>query len=84
MARRPGFCRIGDGAHATALGKSLLATLSQDQRSRYLRDYGMRQFTPATLVTPEALEIDLAAGERRSMHMEVGQFRPGLACAPPP
>jgi DNA-binding IclR family transcriptional regulator len=74
----PGF---DDGAHATALGKSLLATLSQDQRTRYLRDYGMRSFTPNTLVTPEALEVDLAAGERRSMHVEIGQFRPGLACA---
>jgi DNA-binding IclR family transcriptional regulator len=74
----PGF---DDGAHATALGKSLLATLTQDQRGRYLRDWGMRPFTSATLVTPESLEADLAAGERRAMQMEIGQYRPGLACA---
>jgi DNA-binding IclR family transcriptional regulator len=74
----PGF---DEGGHATALGKALLATLTPDQRARYLRDYGMRQFTPATLTTPEALEADLAAGERRGMQLEMGQWRQGLACA---
>lgn len=77
----PGF---DDGAHATALGKSLLATLTAEQRARYLRDFGMRPYTPATLTTPEALEADLAAGERRAMQIEIGQFRPGLACASVP
>lgn len=74
----PGF---DDGAHATALGKSLLATLTAEQRARYLRDYGMRSYTPNTLITPDALEADLAAGERRAMQIEIGQYRPGLACA---
>ncbi|PZM96141.1 MAG: IclR family transcriptional regulator [Actinobacteria bacterium] len=74
----PGF---DEGAHATALGKALLATLTPDQRHRYLKEYGMRQFTPATLTTPEALEADIAAGERRGMHVEVGQYRQGVACA---
>ena len=35
----------------------------------------------ATLTTPEALEADLAAGERRGMQIEMGQFRQGLASA---
>jgi DNA-binding IclR family transcriptional regulator len=74
----PGF---DEGGHATALGKALLATLTADQRARYLRDWGMRAFTPATLTTPEALEADLAAGERRGMQLEMGQFRQGVACA---
>ncbi|MDI5937471.1 helix-turn-helix domain-containing protein, partial [Micromonospora sp. DH15] len=47
----PGF---DEGAHATALGKALLATLTAEQRFRYLREYGMRPFTNATLTTPEA------------------------------
>jgi DNA-binding IclR family transcriptional regulator len=68
-------------AHATALGKALLATLTPDQRARYLRDYGMRAFTPATLTTADALEADLAAGERRGMQLEMGQFKQGVACA---
>ncbi|MDG4821599.1 IclR family transcriptional regulator C-terminal domain-containing protein [Asanoa sp. WMMD1127] len=74
----PGF---DEGAHATALGKALLATLTPDQRFRYLREYGMRPFTPQTLTTTEAFESDLAAGERRGMHLEMGQYRPGVACA---
>jgi DNA-binding IclR family transcriptional regulator len=74
----PGF---DEGAHATALGKALLATLTPDQRFRYLKEWGMRPFTTATLTTPEAFEADLSAGDRRGMQIEIGQFRSGVACA---
>jgi DNA-binding IclR family transcriptional regulator len=74
----PGF---DEGAHATALGKALLATLTPEQRFRYLREYGMRPFTPATLTAADTFEADLAAGDRRGMHLEMGQFRQGVACA---
>jgi DNA-binding IclR family transcriptional regulator len=75
----PGF---DDGAHATALGKGLLATLTLDQRRRYLREAGgMRPFTSNTLISPQSLEADLAKGMRRGMQVEVAQFRPGVACA---
>ncbi len=70
-----------EGGHATALGKALLATLTPEQCARYLRDWGMRPYTSATLTTPEALAADLAAGERRGMQLEIGQFRQGVACA---
>lgn len=73
----PGF---DEGAHATALGKSLLATLDPMQRERYLKEHGMRAFTQATLRSPAALDADLAAGMRRGMQVEIGQFRPGVAC----
>lgn len=74
----PGF---DEGAHATALGKALLATLTPEQRFRYLREYGMRPFTSATLTTVETFEADLAAGDRRGMQLEMGQYRQGVACA---
>jgi DNA-binding IclR family transcriptional regulator len=74
----PGF---DEGAHATALGKSLLATLTPEQRARYLREYGMRPFTSATLTTPDALDADLAAGDRRGLQIDMAQFRQGVACA---
>jgi DNA-binding IclR family transcriptional regulator len=74
----PGF---DDGAHATAVGKALLATLSHDQRLRYLKDWGMRPYTTSTLIEPEALEVDLMAGERRGMQVEFSQYRQGIACA---
>jgi len=74
----PGF---DEAAHATALGKGLLATLSADQRARFLKDAGMRPYTPSTLTSPEAFDADLAAGDKRGMQLEIGQYRPGLACA---
>ncbi|MFC7549090.1 IclR family transcriptional regulator [Plantactinospora sp. GCM10030261] len=74
----PGF---DEGAHATALGKALLATLSPEQRLRYLREFGMRPFTSATLTTTDSFEADIVAGDRRGMHLEMGQFRQGVACA---
>jgi DNA-binding IclR family transcriptional regulator len=73
----PGF---DDAAHATALGKALLATMRPDERSRYVQETGMRGFTRATINNMESLEADLAAGERRGMQMELGQFRVGVAC----
>lgn len=70
-----------DAAHATALGKALLATLSADQRWRFLKEQGMQWYTAQTLTAPEALDADLTAGERRGMHMEANQFRNGMASA---
>jgi DNA-binding IclR family transcriptional regulator len=74
----PGF---DEGAHATALGKALLSTLSLEQRLRYLKEQGMRMYTSMTLTEPEALDVDLAAGEERGLHTEVSQFRNGVGCA---
>ncbi|HET8662107.1 MAG TPA: helix-turn-helix domain-containing protein [Micromonosporaceae bacterium] len=74
----PGF---DEGAHATALGKGLLATLSADQRSRFLKEAGMRPYTPQTLTSTDVFEADLAAGDKRGMQLEIGQYRPGVACA---
>lgn len=74
----PGY---DEGAHATALGKALLATLTADQRFRYLKEWGMRQFTQHTLTSPEAFEADLAAGDRRGMQVEMNQYRQGVGCA---
>lgn len=73
----PGF---DDGAHATALGKALLSTLRPDERARYLREQGMRVYTKATVDTPELLEAELVQGERRGVHMEMGQYRAGIGC----
>ncbi|GHJ50538.1 hypothetical protein Cs7R123_78800 [Catellatospora sp. TT07R-123] len=74
----PGF---DDGAHATALGKTLLATLDPAARERYLKEHGMRAFTQATIRSSSALDADIAAGMRRGMQVEIGQFRSGVACA---
>ena len=77
----PGF---DDGAHATAVGKALLGLLEQHRRERYLAESGMRAFTEETLTDPVALEADLAAGRRRGMQIETGQYRVGVACGAVP
>jgi DNA-binding IclR family transcriptional regulator len=77
----PGF---DDGAHATALGKALLATLEPHRRERYLKESGMRRYTDATITDPTAFELDLAAGRKRGMQIEIGQYRPGVACGAVP
>ncbi|MEV0267619.1 helix-turn-helix domain-containing protein [Hamadaea sp. NPDC050747] len=73
----PGF---DEGAHATALGKSLLNTLNPVQRRRYLELSGLRRFTRNTLVSVQTLEADLARGERLGMQIEIAQYRPEMAC----
>jgi len=70
-----------DGAHATALGKALLATLTPAERRRYLNEAGMRPFTPETITDPKELEYDITQRVVSGVYVERGQFRPGVACA---
>jgi DNA-binding IclR family transcriptional regulator len=70
-----------DGAHATALGKALLATLQPMDRARFLRAAGMRKFTGHTLTEPDAFEYDLAVYGESGVYAEIGQFKEDVACA---
>ncbi|MFD1072113.1 IclR family transcriptional regulator [Longispora fulva] len=70
-----------DGAHATALGKALLGTLSAPARSRYLRESGMRKYTAKTITEHDRLEYELTLHGQRGLFVEVGQYRPNVACA---
>lgn len=72
----PGF---DEGAHATALGKALLSTLQSTNREAYLREAGLRPFTPLTVSDPAALEDELA-GVTDGVFTEVCQYRNGVAC----
>lgn len=73
----PGF---DEGAHATALGKALLSTLDRRERTAYLRDTGLRPFTPLTVTEPAALDAELAT-VADGVFTEVCQYRDGVACA---
>lgn len=70
-----------EGAHATAIGKALLATLDPGRRRNYLSTVGMRRYTRATIVDRDQLEHDLAGLRRRGTYTECGQYRDGVACA---
>jgi DNA-binding IclR family transcriptional regulator len=70
-----------EAAHATAVGKALLATLDASRRGEYLKTVGMRPYTRATIVDREQLEYDLASLRRRGSYVECGQYRDEVACA---
>lgn len=72
-----GFC---EGAHATALGKALLSTLSGTDRQRYLRETGLRPFTSLTITCSDALVDDLRNGAQRGVFTELEQYRHGVGC----
>lgn len=72
----PGF---DEGAHATALGKALLSTLSPADRHAYLDEQGLRPFTDRTVVDAAELDAELSAGS--GVFVEQGQFRGSVSCA---
>jgi DNA-binding IclR family transcriptional regulator len=66
-------------AHATVLGKVLLAELPRARRAEYLADQGMRRFTARTVIDVEALEEELTSFGTGPI-LEHGQFRDGVSC----
>ena len=66
-------------AHATVIGKVLLATLPRARRAEYLADQGMRPFTTRTVIDTDALNHELASFGTGPV-VEHGQFREGVSC----
>jgi DNA-binding IclR family transcriptional regulator len=66
-------------AHATVVGKVLLAELPRGRRAEYLADQGMRRFTSRTLQDVEALDLELRSFGKGPV-LEHGQFREGVSC----
>lgn len=67
-------------AHATVIGKVLLAALPPAGRAKYLADQGMRRFTSRTTVDTAQLEAELAGVRAGQPVLEHGQFRDGVSC----
>jgi DNA-binding IclR family transcriptional regulator len=68
-------------AHASAMGKALLAALPRRSRREYLADQGLRPFTSRTPVELDPLEQELESIRRSGEVCEHGEFRDGVACA---
>ena len=68
-------------AHATALGKALLATLPGRARTSLLAEHGMRPFTTNTLTEPAQIEAEVTRMRPGDLVMEYGQYRPEVCCA---
>jgi DNA-binding IclR family transcriptional regulator len=66
-------------AHATVIGKVLLAELPRAARAEYLVEQGMRRFTSRTVVDLDTLDHELTTMGAGPV-LEHGQFRDGVSC----
>jgi DNA-binding IclR family transcriptional regulator len=65
-------------AHATALGKALLAHLPTDELRRAISERGLPTFTGRTITEAARLDRDLAAVRDRGYALEDEEYQPGL------
>ena len=71
-------------AHCTALGKIMLAGLSEEQFDRFLARADMKAHTPNSIVTPEALRREIAEVRRTGTAIDNGEFDSELRCVAVP
>ena len=75
--------RIGENAHALALGKVALSLLGEAALQRYI-DRGLRVFTPATIASPEQLRAQLAEIRAGAVAFDCEEFRADFCCLAAP
>jgi IclR family acetate operon transcriptional repressor len=75
--------RIGENAHALALGKVALSLLGEAALQRYI-DRGLRVFAPATIVSPERLRAQLAEIRAGAVAFDCEEFRADFCCLAAP
>src|SRR5487761_2591379 len=71
-------------AHATALGKVLLAALSPSQLARYLETCELRPFTAKTIVERESLLREIDEVRRKGRAFDDGEFDSEARCVAVP
>ena len=71
-------------AHCTALGKVLLAALSEAALEGYLDAHELRRFTPRTIVERKALGRAIAAVRQNAIGYDDGEFDPEVRCVAVP
>lgn len=69
-----------DGAHATALGKSVLAALDPEQLNEYLSQHTLPDLTPHTLTTRESLQRTLEDVRRNGFALDQQEYAIGTIC----
>jgi DNA-binding IclR family transcriptional regulator len=67
-------------AHATALGKILLAGLSDDELDRLLGNVQLERFTPATITDYAELKRELALSRERGYGIDNEDYTIGVRC----
>jgi DNA-binding IclR family transcriptional regulator len=84
MPRIPGLgARIGENAHALALGKVALSLLDETVLARYL-ERGLKRFTPATITAPDLLRDQLAEIRAGAIAFDCEEFGEDFCCLAAP
>jgi IclR family acetate operon transcriptional repressor len=69
-----------DAAHASAVGKAMLAWLPETEVRRILARRGMRAFTPNTVTDPDLLIEQLRLVRRHGHAADREEYQPGVTC----
>jgi IclR family transcriptional regulator, acetate operon repressor len=67
-------------SHCSASGKLFLSQMSTSQRHRLLAHVPLEAFTPKTLTSFEALDLELEAIKSQGYSLDDEEFLPGLFC----
>jgi IclR family transcriptional regulator, KDG regulon repressor len=78
--RVPSAIGRGYPAHATNLGKVLLADLEPERLAEIVRERGLAAYTPHTIVDPIALEHELRRIRERGYAVDNEEYDEGLRC----
>lgn len=80
------FFRAGERrhAHASGIGKALLAEMPRERVERLVRDKGLPRFTDATITEIERLFADLEAIRRRGWSLDDEERSRGMRCIAAP
>jgi DNA-binding IclR family transcriptional regulator len=81
MADRPGIARP---AHATALGKILLAAMPPENFALFLRMSELPRLTSRTIVDPDRLADEIAKVRQAWIAYDEGEFHPEIRCVAVP
>ena len=92
VAQAPGrhsmrmFTEVGARVHlhSTAVGKALLAQLTDDEASKILELSGMPALTDHTITDSEVLQHDLAVTRARGYAIDEGEQETGVSCVAVP
>jgi IclR family transcriptional regulator, acetate operon repressor len=69
-----------NAAHATAVGKAMLAWLPEPEITRIIAVHGLSRFTPNTVGTLAALIEELRLVRRNGYAVDNEEFQPGVFC----
>jgi len=81
IAERTGITRP---AHATALGKILLAAMTPDNLDLFLARIMLHPLTPRTITQPERLKLEIESIRRTGIADDEGEFHPEIRCVAVP